>query len=66
MILLLIAIYLVGCVLAYRQNRSANISEFREWTVGDRRVALVMSAILSWIWFLVCFIMRDNGKPAKW
>ena len=76
-ILLIILIYLVGCILTYLLFRYDWKKTFNNrWTIGDRRFALTIS-IGSWIGVVVGlsiiipkFIMRnykvDSNKPAKW
>lgn len=67
---LILFIYLIGCLSAYRLTKIVCIEVTKSWTIRDRKFALFMSS-LSWITFITAFITLiiqsgDNDKPANW
>lgn len=73
MTILIIGVYLVGCVVAYFFMKWCvkKDNEGEEWTIGDRRWVLPR-AFLSWIAVLVAAMAyplskgANDHKPAKW
>ena len=67
-------IYLVGYVLGYFSYKLVETEvEERQWTLADRKIALVF-ALLSWIMVILgCLVYlssffdtEKNKKPVKW
>lgn len=69
--LLIIAIYLVGCILGYLSMRKIFKIMFEEWTIGNRIFVLSIS-LSSWVAVFVAFVvyvicvLENYNKPAKW
>lgn len=61
---IIIAIYLLGCPLAYKAIRKVDGFDDQEW---NDVINSAMLSIFSWITFLVSLIYIDfDSKPPKW
>ena len=66
--------YLIGYVLSYLSIRLYFIVNGEEWTIGDRKMSLVLSIFSYFCVFVnvVCIIIlwlknaSKNNTPAKW
>ena len=55
-ILIELAIYFVGCVLAYILFKKLIMGNFFEWTKGDRALVLALS-IFSWVGVIIALLL---------
>jgi hypothetical protein len=71
MILLIILVYVLGCVVAYFLQRRSWLNGGCPWTIGKRNMTLFFS-LFSWISVAAGLIIAladgavNDNKPVKW
>jgi len=68
--IIILFIYLVGCVVAYLFCKRIVVKEIGKWTKGNRAF-VIFAATFSWLTFASALIVEylesfDSNKPAKW
>ena len=65
---LILIIYFTGVPFGYLNLRKEKKNLSNKWSINDRREAILVSFLFSWIIIFASFIenIKDNEAPAKW
>jgi len=68
--IIVVPIYLIGCVCAYLIAKSLWKRDFNEWKVSARNSTLLAS-LGSWLFFIMVLVLyitkpRERDEDAKW